>query len=334
MFEKSMYVDWWGNALSANRPRCRRICRMNIQLLHDPFCRGTLCEISRFLELLNYLASRDRDLLTILGLLDLDSFKRIPGDFSDTETQGYADLAFIAEVKKLETEGVASLPARVSIGFLVEHKSSKDKGVMGQLRKYYHHLMVQRLQQNVVEGIPSVAIILYNGAEDWDPLEELLEKYPPALRKIALPFKCVMLNVGDVSDETCLKQMSAELGAIIATMKYVRDPTNARHLFKAVLLRLKGSGFTERTLDLVHQMDVYCNGWIRSEFKEILKVDFVRPPYKTVADAIREEAIEEATHSAIVKALRRGKLTLLEIAEDNSVSVERVLEIQSELQAS
>ncbi|MCQ2104889.1 MAG: hypothetical protein MJZ26_03755 [Fibrobacter sp.] len=93
-------------------------------------------------------------------------------------------------------------------------------------------------------------------------------------------------------------------------------------------------------------MDVYCNGWIRSECKEILKVDFVRPPYKTVADAIREEAIEETTASvtasvtesvsraAIIKALIRGKLTLQEIAEDNSVSVERVLEIQAEMQKS
>lgn len=303
---------------------------MNIQLLHDPFCRGTLCEISRFLELLNYLASCDGELSSILDLLDMDSFERIPGDFSDTENHGYADLAFMANVRNLEP-AANSTPARVSIGFLVEHKSSRDRGVMGQLRKYYHYLMVQRLQQNMVEGIPSIAIILYNGVEDWDPLEELLEKYPPALRRIVLPFKSVMLNVADVPDEVCLGRMSAELGAIIATMKYVRDPSKARELFKAVLLRLKGEGFTERTLDLVHQMDVYCNGWIRSEFKEILKVDFVRPPYKTVADAIREEVTEEVTHSAIVKALLRGKLTLPEIAEDNSVSVERVLEIQSEL---
>lgn len=303
---------------------------MNIQLLHDPFCRGTLCEISRFLELLNFLATRDGDLSTILDLLDLDSFERAPGDYSDTETHGYADLVFMANVKRTETD---TSPAQVSFGFLVEHKSSKDKGVVGQLLKYYHHLMVRRLQQNVEEGISSVAIILYNGVEDWNPLEDFLEKFPPKLRMFAFPFKCMMLNVADVSDEACLEQMSAELGAIIATMKYVRDPSKARNLFKAVLLRLKGAGFTERTLDLVHQMDVYCNGWIRNEFKEILKMDFVRPPYKTVADAIREEAIEEATYSAIVKALRRGKLTLQEIAEDNSVSIERVLEIQSELQA-
>lgn len=323
---------------------------MNIKLLHDPFCRGTLCEISRFLELLNYLASRDGDLSMILDLLDLDSIERIPGDYSDTESHGYADLAFMAKVKGTETEETDTPPAQVSFGFLVEHKSSKDKGVVGQLLKYYHHLMVRRLQQNAEEGIPSVAIILYNGTEDWNPLEDLLEKFPPRLRMFALPFKCVMLNVAEVSDETCLGQMGAELGAIIATMKYVRDPSKARELFKSVLIRLKGNGFTERTLDLVHQMDVYCNGWIRSEFKEILKVDFVRPPYKTVADAIREEVTEEVTASvtasvtesvtesvsraAIVKALMRGKLTLQEIAEDNSVPVERVLEIQAEMQKS
>ncbi len=195
-------------------------------------------------------------LSTILDLLDLDSFERAPGDYSDTETHGYADLVFMANVKRTETD---TLPAQVSFGFLVEHKSSKDKGVVGQLLKYYHHLMVRRLQQNVEEGISSVAIILYNGVEDWNPLEDFLEKFPPKLRMFAFPFKCMMLNVADVSDEACLEQMSAELGAIIATMKYVRDSSKARNLFKAVLLRLKGAGFTERTLDLVHQMDVYCN---------------------------------------------------------------------------
>ncbi|MCQ2053850.1 MAG: Rpn family recombination-promoting nuclease/putative transposase [Fibrobacter sp.] len=312
---------------------------MNIKLLHDSFCRGTLCEIPRFLELLNYLAARDADLSTILSLLDLDSFVRIPGDYSDTATYGYADLAFMANIKDSETDVSNAPPARVCVGFMVEHKSSPDNGVMGQLRKYYHHLMVQRLQRNVVEGIPSIAIILYNGIENWDPLEELLEKYPPALRKIALPFKCVMLNVASVPNEDCLKQMSAELGAIIATMKYVRDPPSARELFKAVLARLKGEEdkFTDRALDLIHQMDVYCNGWICKEFKETLKMDFVRPPYKTVADAIREETTEEVTkevsYKAIVNALKRGKLTLQEIAEDNSVPLERVLEIQEGLKA-
>lgn len=78
---------------------------------------------------------------------------------------------------------------------------------------------------------------------------------------MVLPFKCVMLNVDDVSDETCLVSMGAELGAIVATMKYVRNPAQKHELFRKILIRLKGDKFTQRTLDLVRQMDVYCNGW-------------------------------------------------------------------------
>lgn len=86
-------------------------------------------------------------------------------------------------------------------------------------------------------------------------------------------------------------------------------------------------------------------------------MDFVRPPYKTVAEAIAEEVEEKVTASvtekvtasvtervtasvtasvtraAVIKALNRGKLTIEEIAEDNSVSVDDVLKIQAEMQS-
>lgn len=62
---------------------------------------------------------------------------------------------------------------------MAEHKSAPDDGVVEQLRKYNHHLMVLHLKNNVVEGVPSVAVILYNGVQAWNPLEDLFEKYPP-----------------------------------------------------------------------------------------------------------------------------------------------------------
>lgn len=37
--------------------------------------------------------------------------------------------------------------------------------------------------------------------------------------------------------------------------------------------------------------------------------------------------------AAVIKALNRGKLTIEEIAEDNSVSVDNVLKIQAEMQS-
>lgn len=46
----------------------------------------------------------------------------------------------------------------------------------------------------------------------------------------------------------------------------------------------------------------------------------------------RAEGKDEARTEAVIKALKRGKLTLDEIAEDNDVSIERVREIQKNLQ--
>ena len=44
-----------------------------------------------------------------------------------------------------------------------------------------------------------------------------------------------------------------------------------------------------------------------------------------------EEGIQKARTEAIIKALKRGKLTLEEIAEDNDVPVEKVLDIQKKV---
>ena len=46
-----------------------------------------------------------------------------------------------------------------------------------------------------------------------------------------------------------------------------------------------------------------------------------------------EDGMNKARTEAIVKALKRGKLTIEEIAEDNDTPVKRVLELQAELQA-
>ncbi|MCQ2098386.1 MAG: hypothetical protein MJY87_10675, partial [Fibrobacter sp.] len=46
----------------------------------------------------------------------------------------------------------------------------------------------------------------------------------------------------------------------------------------------------------------------------------------------RAEGKDEARTEAVIKALKRGKLTLEEIAEDNDVSIDRVREIQKNLQ--
>lgn len=221
---------------------------------------------------------------------------QVPGDYSNTEKTGYADLVFIAEVRQEFLTGKAK-PVQVSVGFLVEHKSSSDDGVMDQLRKYHYYLMENQLKANAEKGIPSVAIILYNGKDNWDPLKKL-QAYPKELQRYLLPFKCILLNVKEVSDES-LNGFGARLAAFICAMKYIWNPDNSRETFSKVLDRIHRELPKSEALDLLYQMDVYLKGWLRANFMEAFKMDFVRPNYKTVGDVLREE--EEIRKLAIPK---------------------------------
>ncbi len=257
-----------------------------MNLPHDPFCRGVLADVSAFLELVRYLTTKDAELNDLFNLLDQASFRRMPGDYSDTETKGYADLAFLADVKQEFLED-CSEPVQF-VGFLVEHKSARDNNVLEQLRRYNFHLMVQKLKDNIFRGIPSIAIILYNGKENWDPLKELYAQSPKELQRLMLPFQCIMLDVNNVSDEE-LDGFNARLAAFIGSLKYVRDPESKRELFKRIIERVLEELPKQDALDLLHQMDVYLGHWLIENFKEAFRMDFVRPNYKTVGDAIFED---------------------------------------------
>lgn len=53
---------------------------------------------------------------------------------------------------------------------------------------------------------------------------------------------------------------------------------------------------------------------------------------EAIAEEVEEKVTASVTRAAVIKALNRGKLTIEEIAEDNSVSVDDVLKIQAEMQ--
>jgi len=303
-----------------------------MHLPHDSFCRGVLSDVPTFLELVRFLTTRDTELNDIFNLLDQESFRRMPGDYSDTETTGYADLAFIADVKTEFLEN-RSQPVQVCVGFLVEHKSTRDDKVLEQLRRYNFHLMVQQLKENVYKGIPSIAIIVYNGQENWNPLKTLYAKGPKELQRLMLPFKCIMLDVGDVSDEL-LQRFNVRLAAFISTLKYARNPEEHRDIFRTILDRVQAEIPDMEGLDLIHQMDVYLNRWIEKNFKEAFKMDFIRPNYKTVGEAFYEdgEKVGEKLHAEETarRMLAKNK-PMEEIVEFSGLTEEQVKALSSQM---
>lgn len=273
---------------------------------HDPFCRGVLSDVSTFLELVRYLTHKDAELNNIFNLLDQATFRRVPGDYSDTENWGYADLVFLADVKSEFLPNKAT-PVQVCVGFLVEHKSIPDNGVLEQLRRYYNNLMVQKMKDNVRRGIPSIAIILYNGKENWNPLQSTFANWPHELQRLMLPFKCIMLDVDDVTDDE-LDSFSVRLAAFFAALKYVRDPEGHRSTFRRILDRIHKELSETEALDLLHQVDVYFGGWLKENFEEAFKMDFIRPNYKTVGDRFYENGLAEGEKIGREAGLADGRL--------------------------
>lgn len=292
---------------------------MNISLLHDPFCRDVLSDVSTFLEFVEYLTTRDEELKSVVDLLDKNSFLGI----SD-------DLVFLAEVKK-EFLPKENESRRLSVGFLLEHKSCRDDKAIEQILRYQHHLMEENRTIGVDKDLPLVAMIVYNGVESWNPLEEMYSIYPKIMHDYLLPFKCVFLDVSTVPDDKCLNDFSPRLGAFIGALKYARDPENHSDFLAQLIKRVKTSLTGSEALDLLTSMDVYLRYWISENFKDVFSRYFERPPYKTIHDAEVEEAVEKAVEKTEDRVAVQTALKMLsknkpmdEIVEFSGLSEERI----------
>lgn len=296
---------------------------MNISLLHDPFCRDVLSDVSTFLEFVEYLTSRDEDLKSVVDLLDKNSFLGI----SD-------DLVFLAKVKKefLPNENESG---RLCVGFLLEHKPCRDDKAIEQILRYQHHLVEENRMIGIDKDLPLVAMIVYNGVESWNPLEEMYSIYPKIMHDYLLPFKGIFLDVSTVPDDKCLNEFSPRLGAFIGALKYARNPENHSDFLAQLIKRVKTSLTGSEALDLLTSMDVYLRYWISENFKDVFSRYFERPPYKTIHDAEVEEAVEKAVEKTEDRVAVQTALKMLsdskpmdEIVRYSGLSEERIRSLQ------
>ena len=89
----------------------------------------------------------------------------------------------------------------------------------------------------------------------------------------------------------------------------------------------------EESLDLLHQMNVYLRGWIFDNFKEAFEMDFIRPNYRTIADADIEEGMNRQAMETARKMLAENE-PLKKIILYSGLTEDRVQEIQAEMQKS
>ena len=292
----------------------------NARAGHDSYFRSVFKAPERAAELLRLAARHNESLAEFLKTVDLSTLTEISESFSDTETFGYADLAFTVRIAGEEIENTGEngenekegekkkCSADLLVGILEEHKSSKDPNVVAQLVKYWYHIMV-RSQKN----IPTVAIVFYNGKEHWElDVRTMFPDYPEYYHRIGLPFVLELVDIGDSFSTNEIRDISPKIALALVAMKYVfHGEKMQRHLRTAVkmlkeLPRDEAENFLTQTL-------LYLKKLLPKEEKEAFKMDFIKTSeaygYETIADA-EEKALaakyEEGRDEGIGIGMERG----------------------------
>ena len=281
---------------------------------HDSYFRPDFTAPDRAAELLRLVARNNKSLAEFLKTVDLSTLTEISESFSDTETFGYADLAFTVKIAgdgcgDLKDDEKTKRSADLLVGILEEHKSSKDPNITAQLGKYWYHIMV-RSQKN----IPTVAIVFYNGKEHWElDVRTMFPDYPEYYHRIGLPFVLELVDIGDSFSTNEIRDISPKIALALVAMKYVfHGEKMQRHLRTAVkmlkeLPRDEAENFLTETF-------LYLKKLLPKEEKEEFKMDFIKTSeaygYETIADA-EEKALaakyEEGRDEGIGIGFEKGR---------------------------
>ena len=282
----------------------------NARTGHDSYFRSVFKAPERAAELLKLAARHNESLAEFLKTVDLSTLTEISESFSDTETFGYADLAFTVKITDSEvSDHNKARDADLLVGILEEHKSSRDPNITAQLVKYWYHIMVKN-QRN----IPTVAIVFYNGREHWElDVRTMFPDYPEYYHRIGLPFVLELVDIGDSFSTNEIRDISPKIALALVAMKYVfHGEKMQRHLRTAVkmlkeLPRDEAENFLTETF-------LYLKKLLPKEEKEEFKMDFIKTSeaygYETIADA-EEKALaakyEEGRDEGIGIGFEKGR---------------------------
>lgn len=296
---------------------------------HDSYFRSVFKAPDRAAELLRLVAKNNKSLAEFLKTVDLSTLTEISESFSDTETFGYADLAFTVRIAGEEIENTgenegekAKRSADLLVGILEEHKSSKDPNVVSQLVKYWYHIMV-KTQKN----IPTVAIVFYNGRERWNlDVRTMFPDYPAYYHRIGLPFVLELVDIGDSFSTNEIRDISPKIALALVAMKYVFHGEKMQsHLRTAVkmlkeLPREEAEGFLTQTF-------LYLKKLLPQEEKEEFQMDFVKTSeaygYETIAEA-EEKALAAKYEEGIGIGMERERREMAKGFRDAGISLELI----------
>lgn len=149
----------------------------------------------------------------MLAAVDMSSLELIPGSFSNVKEWGESDLAFKARIKG---------GSEIFVGILLEHKSYRESDVLSQIYRYTFEVMRNKGASDF-GWLPTKAIIIYNGQTGWDPMADFRTRYRGQFNGRELPFECVLVNLAEISDESCLREPNVEAAIGALVMKHAFD---------------------------------------------------------------------------------------------------------------
>ena len=246
------------------------------------------------------------DIDTFLNQVNLDTLMRIPDSYSEVDDTGEADLAFRVNV---------STGAPILVGILLEHKSGRDPVIFYQISKYIHSVMKIQDKNRIFSGIPTMAIIFYNGRDNWNLLKILEKSYPDYFRGKVLPFQCTFVNMADIPDSDCLACEDTATGMGIIALKHAFNKEKLLELlpqfckFLDKMPRIEASCLLEKT-------SIYLVEYLGKDFLKELNMAFVSIGQKygfvSIGDYFRQQLAEERQQLEEKLAEERDKLNKAE----------------------
>lgn len=245
---------------------------------HDSIFRTVFSNPKYARKLLELAANRNDSLRNLLGLINLETLRQIPGDAPREGLGGNADVAFHVNLLHCNE--------KLLVGILLEHKSFPDYGVREQLLKYYFEVMQQR-----DASVPMVAIVVYNGSEHWTTLGVPFRRYPKYFQEIGLPFKVEIIDIGDEISMEEFNNLDPLMKLVLVAMRYVFDTLGMKEKFSSILKEFVRTPSTE-SRRVVEELVVYLKNVLPTADREAL-VDTLEAlqnkGYESIADAERKE---------------------------------------------
>ena len=264
---------------------------------HDAYFRWLFADTAHVRYLLELAGKINHDIDTFLTQVNLDTLMRIPDSYSEVDDTGEADLTFRVNV---------STGAPILVGILLEHKSGRDPAIFDQISKYIHSVMKIQDKSRVFSGIPTMAIIFYNGRDSWNPLRSLEKAYPDYFRGKVLPFQCAFVNMADIPDSDCLACEDTATGMGIIALKHAFNKDKLLELLPRFCKFLQKMPRSEASC-LLGKTSIYLQEYLGKDFLKELDMAFVSIGQKygfvSIGDYLREQMADERQELAELRQL-------------------------------